>query len=784
MNLRKVAFTAIFVSVIAVSAPVFAAGPAEWIVLPPLPEPITAFAAAADSRTGDVHVFGGSSPGGTYAQGTWVFRGGTWSRQEIPADMPAPEPRVGHVMVSTPDGIVLFGGMSDDGRYLGDTWVLAGDVWTRLTSATAPPARSNPGAAWDSSSNAVLLFGGFGAATGDLNDTWLLRDGRWQRASSPDAPSPRSLATMVGRAETGSVLLVGGFGPGANGELEDIDDRWIRRGGAWSRLDVVPHPPRRSNARAVRDPVDGRAYIFSGFGDGAARDDLWSFDGASFRAESPPSPVWSYATVALVENARAGVVQVVRSGDDAATVNENGPHRMLDDAWTFDGDDWNAVTAEPRPSPRAFASMAFDLHRGVYVLFGGGDDTHPLGDTWEFDGKRWTKIETSTAPSARVDHRMVYDPARRGIWLFGGFGRTGNPDEPDAYLADAWLYRDGRWEPQPGAALDAPRSRHVAWIAARGGPIVAFGQRPEAGDLADARHWSGKAWDARPWTGPDARSSASAGFAGGRIVLFGGASRQKNRPFGDTWILDSDAWIEHRGTPAPPARFDAALASLSDGGAVLFGGFDNARELGDTWIFDGSAWKELASKNAPVARRGAAFAAGPRGALLFGGMGGERAGDRESDAPRVALETWAYNGDAWRRIPTTTTPSAVIGFGWCYNRKREIGVLFGGFNEKSGDLAETWVFDGRDWKRVATTTTPPARTNPNLVWDPRDRTILLFGGHSQTSGALRDVWRFDGKDWTSVRGTGPPAPFTGGTNMIYSDDAREFWLFGVRPAAK
>ncbi|MCL4233571.1 MAG: hypothetical protein KJ042_03525, partial [Deltaproteobacteria bacterium] len=116
MNLRKVAVTAIFVSVIAVSASAFAVGPANWIVLPPLPEPITAFAAAADFRTGDVHVFGGSSPGGTYAQGTWVFRGGAWSRQDIPADKPAPEPRVGHVMVSTPDGIVLFGGMSEDGR--------------------------------------------------------------------------------------------------------------------------------------------------------------------------------------------------------------------------------------------------------------------------------------------------------------------------------------------------------------------------------------------------------------------------------------------------------------------------------------------------------------------------------------------------------------------------------------------------------------------------------------------------------------------------------------------
>ncbi len=779
MNLRIARFAAICVGLIAASAAVSAAGPSSWAVLPPLPEPVSAFAAAADPRTGDVYVFGGSTPGGAHSEGTWVFRGGTWSRLEGAS----PDARVGHVLVATPGGIVLFGGMSEDGRYLGDTWLLGRDRWTRVESATAPPPRSNAAAAWDAGSNAMLLFGGFSATTGDLNDTWLWREGRWQRATSPDAPSPRSLATMV--AHEGGVLLVGGFGPGTGGELEDLDDMWIWRGGAWTKLEADSHPPRRSNARAARDPADGRAYVFSGFGDGAARDDLWSFDGASFAAESPPSPVWSYAQIALVENARAGVVQVVRSGSDDASVDDTPSRAMRDDAWIFDGDKWRAVNAEPRPSPRAFASMAFDVGRGVWVLFGGGDETHPFGDTWEFDGERWTRIDTPVAPSPRVDHRMVYDPARRGVWLFGGFGKTGNPDEPDAYLADAWLYRDGRWEAQPGATLDSPRSRHVAWIApssANGGPVVAFGQRPEAGDLSDARQWVGSSWRAVSGGGPDARSSASAGVADGRAFVFGGASRGKNRPFGDTWIRDGEAWIEHRGAPSPPARFDAAIASLADGRAALFGGFDNTREMGDTWIFDKNAWKEIAANSAPSARRGAAFAGGSHGALLFGGMGVAQAGDKPAE--RAALETWAYNGNTWRRIPTTAAPNAVIGFGWCYDMRRDVGVLFGGFNETSGDLAETWAFDGRDWRRVATKTTPPARTNPNLVWDPKERAILLFGGHSQTSGALRDMWRFDGDDWTRVPGSGPPAPFTGGTNMIHSDDAREFWLFGVRPAAK
>jgi hypothetical protein len=43
--------------------------------------------------------------------------------------------------------------------------------------------------------------------------------------------------------------------------------------------------------------------------------------------------------------------------------------------------------------------MAYDVERGVTVLFGGDPeeaDGRLLGDTWEWDGSRWTRRATFT----------------------------------------------------------------------------------------------------------------------------------------------------------------------------------------------------------------------------------------------------------------------------------------------------------------------------------------------------------------------------------------------------
>src|ERR1041385_1980516 len=83
-------------------------------------------------------------------------------------------------------------------------------------------------------------------------------------------------------------------------------------------------------------------------------------------------------------------------------------------------------------------------------------------------------------------------------------------------------------------------------------------------------------------------------------------------------------------------------------------------------------------------------------------------------------------------------------------------VLFGGGDANGLRLGDTWEFDGQDWRPVATTLSPTARTGHALTYDRARGRIVLFGG--QTSGGpLSDTWEFDGTAWISpVISRAPP----------------------------
>src|SRR5205823_1183060 len=87
------------------------------------------------------------------------------------------------------------------------------------------------------------------------------------------------------------------------------------------------------------------------------------------------------------------------------------------ETWEWNGTAWTQ-RAVSGPSPRGHHAMAYDIGRGVTVLFGGSDGTSS-GETWEWNGSAWTQ-RAAPGPSARYGHAMVHDAARRVMVLFGG----------------------------------------------------------------------------------------------------------------------------------------------------------------------------------------------------------------------------------------------------------------------------------------------------------------------------------------------------------------------------
>ncbi len=67
----------------------------------------------------------------------------------------------------------------------------------------------------------------------------------------------------------------------------------------------------------------------------------------------------------------------------------------LTDTWAWNGVAWTPIAAVNTPPPRYQSAMAFDVHRGCTVLFGGGDGLTLLDDSWELESPSPAPVATT-----------------------------------------------------------------------------------------------------------------------------------------------------------------------------------------------------------------------------------------------------------------------------------------------------------------------------------------------------------------------------------------------------
>lgn len=122
-----------------------------------------------DTARSETVLFGGYR-GGVPLNETWIWDGTNWT-QRFPVHSPPASATfdVRNVMAYDPGShlVILL-------RSNGDTWVWDGTDWSQLSTTLQPP-RTWPGMAYNSVTGGVLAFGGFSNAGVVLNDTWLLR---------------------------------------------------------------------------------------------------------------------------------------------------------------------------------------------------------------------------------------------------------------------------------------------------------------------------------------------------------------------------------------------------------------------------------------------------------------------------------------------------------------------------------------------------------------------------------------------------------------------------------
>jgi len=313
----------------------------------------------------------------------------------------------------------------------------------------------------------------------------------------------------------------------------------------------------------------------------------------------------------------------------------------------------------------------------------------------------WTRLpKTGVAPTARQGATWTVDPSTGIAYLYGGTTSPtlGRPLEDGATLGDLWAYdlAADSWEPVVGTSDEPPpRSGHVAvWVEDVG------------------------------------------------LVVIGGRASD-GQPLGDVWRFDpeSGAWsqLALRGTQPPP-RFDACAAAPGDGTIWLTHGTNGRSLFGTTWRLDlaSKRWTEIARSERPITRSRTScwVDAGGRFVVSGGDRGGATLGDLWAISVGRADADWTKLAGGGTFSPRGGAAAAI---------HLDEAVVFGGLGSDRAarsDLGALGPTEGTITPVPADGPTPPARAGAVLVDDPAGERMLLYGG-ATADGVSADLWSAD-----------------------------------------
>lgn len=401
---------------------------------------------------------------------TWTFDGRDWRRET--GSMPRLRSNGVLIADEKRDRLVLFSGRGAHSTQglLTDTWEWDGAVWREIAAANSPPAREVAAGGFDPKLGRVVVHGGVANGT-LLRDTWSWSGSTWRREQTTaahgalvgghcavDPASGRLLLRAVGEqgnptpptttwawdgtawttAAAPVVPLLGDLVPathdavgvgvlklGAN--VFDTAAQYRFDGADWHT--VQPTAPVRQHIsgpqteRLVHDEIRGEVLLYGEFGSGIP--DQWLWNGSGWRRTTGPLPPTRVGHTLACDPVRAEIV--LFGGRFGAA--------YFDDTWVWNGTAWSLRQPPARPSPRAFAAMAFGTAFGRTVLHGGFAGATPVGETWLWDGATWTQHQ-GLEPSARSSHSLCRWPRTGTVLGSGG-------DQPGA--EELWEFDGAQW---------------------------------------------------------------------------------------------------------------------------------------------------------------------------------------------------------------------------------------------------------------------------------------------------------------------------------------------------
>ena len=280
----------------------------------------------------------------------------------------------------------------------------------------------------------ILLVNGGperGKPVDDPLELWGWDGMEWSLISAEeDGPTWRNWAA-VAYDSARDVLVVHG---GLQGQKR-FDETWEWDGQDWKRFASTSSPGAREGALMAYDAAREKMILYGGATpDMQIRGDTWEWDGQNWEQVSDSGPAPRFPGGLVYDPRRQAVL--LYSGHFAALTGEAA---NFDDLWAWDGSSWREVVVDgSTPGHRTHAAFVLDPSTGQVLLVGSGSETF-RSDVWVWDGAKWEEISTANTP-ARSGHNLAYDPTRDRFVLFGGVDRPGG-----RALDDTWEWDRVNW---------------------------------------------------------------------------------------------------------------------------------------------------------------------------------------------------------------------------------------------------------------------------------------------------------------------------------------------------
>jgi hypothetical protein len=344
-------------------------------------------------------LFGGELTNGNVINDSWTFYAGNWHVFGTNESSPPPGPSVMAFDTADNETMLLSPGYRGAISHSGMTWIYKAGAWT-LLNATDPSSRSYSAITYDASAGGVLLYGGVSEAGSWLNDTWIFSGGNWTELKPAHNPGQVYDPSMTYDARDGFVILFAGPWSNWSGTWEWNGTDWlaIATNNTPSLSPFWDHP-------MAYDPLDGYLVMAQ-----AGNQSCPGVTGFCFRTWSFSRGNWTERTN-LSDPLPPGVSQfdLVWDGNGSQVVMFGGsfPNGSLSNqTWGYVGGVWTKLNPAIFPAARFAAAAAYDGGDRYVLLYGGlGPSQGALADTWAFTTTNgWSEISPSlNATLANLD---------------------------------------------------------------------------------------------------------------------------------------------------------------------------------------------------------------------------------------------------------------------------------------------------------------------------------------------------------------------------------------------